>query len=213
MDFVISLLSIVFSFLAIVILVPLWLRHRTRMQALKTISEAVEKGRPTDATLVERLLAPRRSQVGKWFALLNLFIGVGGLCVGIALALAVHVLEVASGDDAAGMMIGSLVNLCNGIGLTILGVISLRLFSGMSRPAPHWDYPAVLALIALFLGVSGISVASGLSLAAHFYVGPISGDAEADGLLIGALFNACSGVGFTSLGVFILRVFGGHKDA
>jgi hypothetical protein len=213
MDVLISLASIFFGFLAIVIVVPAWLRHRSRVLALQTISEAIEKGRPSDATLIERLLVPRRPQVGKWFALLNLFIGVGGICVGVALALAVQVLEVASGDDAAGMMIGSSVNFCNGIGLTTLGLLSLRFFSGMTRPAPRWDYPAVLALIALFLGVSGICVASGLSLAAHFFVAPISGEGEADGLRIGALFNACSGVGFTFLGLFILRIFGSYKDA
>ena len=213
MGFLISLASIFFGFLAIVIVVPAWLRHRSRMLALKTIGDAIEKGRPTDAALIERLVFPPRSQFGKWFALLNLFLGVGAIFVGAALALAVHGLAFVSGDDAAGMMIGSLVNICNGIGLTALGLISLRFFSGMSRPAPRWDYAAVLALIALFLGVGGLGVASGLSLAAHFYVGPVSGLDEADGVLMGALFNACSGVGFTLLGLFILRVFVTYKDA
>ena len=209
----IALASIVFGFLAIIIVVPIWLRHRSRTLVLRTIADAIEKGRAADAAAMERLLVPSRPQVGKWYALINLFFGVGAFCAGAALALAVHALEFVSGEDAAGMMIGSLINLCNGIGLTTLGLVSLRLFSGMKRPAPRWDYPAVLALLALFLGVSGICVASGLSLAAHFYVAPISGKVEADGLRMGALFNACSGVGFTLLGVFILRVFGTSKDA
>jgi hypothetical protein len=208
-----SLAGIFFGFLAIIIVVPAWLRHRSRALALRTITEAIEKGRPAEAALVERLLVPRRPQVGKWFALINLLIGVGGLCVGTALALAVNVLEIASGDDAAGMMIGSLVNLCNGVGLTALGLVSLRFFSGMTRPAPRWDYLSILALISLFLGISGLCVASGLSLAAHFVVGPISGEEEARGLLMGALFNACSGVGFTVFALLLLRVFAKYEDA
>lgn len=202
-----------FAFLAIVIVMPLWLRNRTRALALRTISEAIEKGRDTDVALIERLLMPPQPAIGKGFALLNLFLGVGSLCVGIALAL-VRLTGIVSGADAAaGIMVGSLVNGGIGIGLTALGIASLRFLSGMHRPAPRWDYATILALVTLFLGVSGLGVCAGLTLAAHIYVAPAMGEPVASGMMIGALVNGCSGVGFTVLGVFILRTFAVYKDS
>ena len=201
-----------FAFLAILILAPVWLRHRTRSEALRVISEAVAKDRPTDAALIERLLAPPPPRpVGKWFALLNIVLGVGGLCVGTALSIASRFVPSATG--AAGMMVGALVNLGLGIGLTTLGFVGLRFLSGATRPAPRWDYASILALITLFLGVSGLSVATGLTLAANFFVASAMGERAANGMLIGATMNACTGIGFTALGIFILRTFATYKEA
>ncbi len=40
-----------------------------------------------------------------------------------------------------------------GVGLTALGLISMNLLSGRSRPGRAGDYASVLALISLFFGV------------------------------------------------------------
>lgn len=200
-----------FAFLAVVILLPTLLRHRSRTAALQVISDAVEKGRPTDAALVERILAPPPPRpVGKWFALLTLVLGVGGLCVGTGLSISSRFLPSATG--AAGMMIGALVNLGMGIGFTTLGLLSLKYLSGKTRPPPRWDYASILALVTLFLGVSGLSVGSGLTIAASFFVADALGRSAANGMLIGATVNICSGVGFTALGIFILRSFATYKE-
>lgn len=199
-----------FAFLAIVIIVPAWLRHRSRTQALDVISEAIAQGRPAEAALVERMLVPTPRPVGKWFALMNLVFGVGGLCVGTGLTIAARF---QSGTAEAGMMVGALVNLGIGIGLTTLGWLSLQWLTGRTRPEPRWDYASILALVMLFLGVSGLAVGSGLTLAAHFYIAAAMGESVANGMLIGATMNACTGVGFTGLGILVLRMFATYKEA
>ncbi|HMN45207.1 MAG TPA: hypothetical protein PKE27_11560 [Povalibacter sp.] len=211
MSQLITLASVFLGFIAIVIVIPSWLRHRSRTLALRTISEAIASGRLADAALIEQMLVPPRRPVGRWFALFNLVVGVGGLCVGTALSIASHLLV--STADAAGMMVGALINLSSGVGLTTLGLLSMRFLSGTTRPAPVWDYASILALVTLFLGVSGLSTATGLSLAAQFYIAPAMGERAAHGMLIGATINACTGIGFTALGLFILRTFATCKEA
>lgn len=204
-----------FAFLAILVVVPAWLRYRSRMFALRTLREAVDKGREVDATLIERFLASNQRQVGKGFALFNLVLGVGALSIGIALGLAVHLLGHRLGldaDGAAGMMTGSFVNGSIGVGLTALGLIIMKLFAARGRPALRWDYAVVLAFICLFLGVSGMSVGVGLALASCFHVVVAGNEGTATGLAMGALVNSCTGVGFTVLGVFILRSFVMRRD-
>lgn len=202
-----------FAFLAVVIIVPIWLRNRTRALALQTISEAIAKNRETDVALIERLLLAPQPAVGKGFALLNLFLGIGALGVGTALALAARVLRAANGAGAAEMMIGSCVNLGIASALITLGIVSMRLFSGLRRPAPRWDFAAVLALAALFLGASGLGIGAGLAVAANTFVAPAMGEATASGMKVGALVNCCSGVAFTGLGSFILRTFTLYKGS
>ena len=201
-----------FAFLALVILVPMWLRHRTRAQALQVISDAIAKDRPADAALVEQLLAPPPPRpVGKWFALLMIFLGVCGLSVGTALSIASRFLPTATAT--AGMMVGALVNLGIGIWYTTAGMLSLRFLSGKTRPEPRWDYASILALVVLFLGASGLAVSTGLTIAANFFVASALGQSAADGMLVGATVNACTGIGFTALGLFILRTFATYREA
>lgn len=44
-----------FGFLAAVILVPIWLKERTKQSAHKLISQAIEKGQPLDPTVMRQL--------------------------------------------------------------------------------------------------------------------------------------------------------------
>ncbi len=210
MNHLIALAGIFFGFVAIIVLVPIWLRHRSRAQAIRAISEAIEKGRETAAALIERLVLPRahlagarERPVGLWFALAMLVLGVSALCVGAGLTLAARFVDPAIAPG----MVGACVNLGSGIAYTTLGLFSLRFLSGRTRPAPRWDYASILALITLFLGASGAGVSAGLGFAARVFAAPAFGDQAAAGMLIGAFINACTGIGFTMLGIFILRVF------
>jgi hypothetical protein len=66
-----------------------------------------------------------------WLAQGCLFVGVSGAAVGVALAFGAQVLAGQLGGGAqagAGMMLGALITGFSGIGLTALGIITLRLF-------------------------------------------------------------------------------------
>lgn len=204
-----------FAFLAVVLLVPHWLRYRAHRAALQVVSEAAAKGHTPDSMLVERLLTKPRPAVGKWFTLLNLLLGVGALSVGMALTVSSYLLHDRAGGSTidSSPIVGGLMNLCIGAGLITLGLFSLRWFSGRSRPSPQWDYAAILALVCLFLGASGISIATGLTLSAQIFVEPRQGARAATEMLTGALVNACSGIGFVVLGIGIFRWFAAWDDA
>lgn len=74
-----------FAFLAAVILVPIWLKERTRQSAHQLLSQALEKGQPLDASVLRQLTEgkaqqqdrPRRT-LGSGVVLLALAIGFVG---------------------------------------------------------------------------------------------------------------------------------------
>jgi hypothetical protein len=105
------------------------------------------------------------------------------------------------------------VNLGIGVSFTTLGIVSMRRWSGLRRPVPIWDYATVLALVTLFFGASGLGIGAGLSLAANTFVADALGVDKASGMMVGALVNCCGGLGFTGLGIFILRTFAAYKDS
>jgi hypothetical protein len=80
-----------FAFLAAIILIPIWLRERTRQSAHHLIAQALEKGQPIDPALMRSLTEGQnrkpqdkaRSSLGSGIVLLGLaggFIG-GGFAV------------------------------------------------------------------------------------------------------------------------------------
>ena len=83
-----------------------------------------------------RYFAGRNRPAPKWdfgtaLALACLFFGAGGLAVGTGLTVGAVQYNASVDESAgtsAGMLVGALVNLCMGAGLTILGVIIFRLF-------------------------------------------------------------------------------------
>jgi hypothetical protein len=198
-----------FASVVAVILGTVWLATRRRIAALGLIKEAVAKGQTLDAALVDRLMPERQAAVGKWFAIICLLFGAPGVGVGSGLLVAAN--AVASGETAAGLLVGSSVNLSNGAMLVSLGLVSLRLLTGVR--APRWDFATVLGLICLFLGACGVGVGTGLLIASQIY----AHDAWRTGLLIGALVNGGAGLALAALGAFILRVFGdsfvGRRDS
>jgi hypothetical protein len=193
-------------FAAVAAAIPgsIWFATKRRTAALGLIQEAVAKGQTLDAALIERLMPARRFAVGKWFGILCLLLGMPVLGVGTGLLLAGSFLT--SGETAAGMLTGGMVELSLGVGFTTLGFVSLRKLTGDA--APRWDFATLLALVCLFCGVASLAMFVSLSVSSLFYP-----DAEARaGYLMGALVNAGSGAGFFVLGVFILRVFGDPSD-
>ena len=197
-----------FASVVAVILGTVWLATRRRIAALGLIKEAVAKGQTLDAALVDRLMPERQAAVGKWFAIICLLFGAPALGVGAGLLVAANAF--ATGETAAGLLVGSSVNLANGVVLVLLGLVSLRVLTGVR--APRWDFATVLGLICLFLGACGVGVGTGLSFASQIY----AQDEWRLGLLIGALVNGGAGGALAALGVFILRVFGdsfaGERD-
>jgi len=80
-----------FGFLAAIILVPIWLRERTKQSAHKLISQALEKGQPLDPQIMRDLTqggsakpqpqsAPRRT-LGSGVVLLALAAAFGGIAI------------------------------------------------------------------------------------------------------------------------------------
>lgn len=76
-----------FGFLAAIILVPIWLRERTKQSAHKLVSQALEKGQTLDPAILKQLTdggkAPEnkaRRSLGSGIVLISLglgFVGVG----------------------------------------------------------------------------------------------------------------------------------------
>jgi hypothetical protein len=181
-----------FGFLAFAVVGQAWIRHRSRIATLRVISEAAAKGAPLDPILVERLLAKPKPAAGKWFGFVSLVLGVCFLCIGLALSVS----QMLRTDEFG---IGPIVNLSLGSGLTTLGIVMLRLYSGRWRPAPQWDYPAGLALACLMIGTMGMSIGTALALGSAIGY---------DDMTTGALVTGFSGVGLIILGTVILRLFG-----
>jgi hypothetical protein len=195
-----------FAFLAAVVLVPAWLNHRSRETALRIIAESVEKGRPLDPEIIDRMLAKPWPNVGKGFALLNLVLGVTHFCVGIALTIAAHLPRA-----TPGLMTGALVNLCIGLGLMTMGSVAWRAFARRGSSGRKWNYAGVLGLVCLYFGVAGISIGAGLGLAGFFY--PSDTQSIGAARFIGALVNASYGTGLTLLGVVVLRLSRGEETS
>jgi len=182
----------IFGFLALGIIGQAWIRHLSRLATLRVIAEAAASGSDLDPLLVQKLLAKPKPVAGKWFGLVSLVLGVCCLCIGLALSVSQQM-------QRADFGLGPLVNFCLGAGLSALGVVMLWLYSGRWRPAPHWDYPAGLALACLMIGTMALSISVALAMGGFVGQGPLT---------TGALVMGFSGGGFILLGAVILRVFG-----
>ena len=62
MDESIFIPFIFFGFLGAVILVPIWLREKTKQSAHQLMAQALEKGQPLDPALLQQLTDNRRQQ-------------------------------------------------------------------------------------------------------------------------------------------------------
>jgi hypothetical protein len=64
MDDGVYAMFVFFGFLGAVIIVPIWLKERTRQSAHKLISQALEKGQTLDPTLMRQLTEGARQESG-----------------------------------------------------------------------------------------------------------------------------------------------------
>jgi hypothetical protein len=120
-----------FAFLAAVLLIPAWLRHRSRMATLRLISEAASRGQPLDPTIIEHLATAARSNLSRWFTYFCLFCGPGPLMLGIVVGVAAGFFADPLGLDASlrtSLLIPALYAGGAGLGFTLLGVLCVRLF-------------------------------------------------------------------------------------
>ncbi len=206
------------AFLAAILLVPAWLENRTRLASLQLLHTAADKG-TLDPTTVQLLLEPpkKKRSSGRWFTLICLFFGLSGLSLGIALMIGANVFGYRldpSGNAAAGIMMGALINGMAGLGLTTLGIVSRKVFARAGEDAPTDGVATWFAQVCLFLGVSGAAVGIALALAAQFLAGGLDiPDQGRAGMALGALVTGFSGISLTALGIIVLRLFGRDPGA
>lgn len=115
-----------FAMIAAIVLIPIWLRERTKQSAHQLISQALERGQTLDPALMERLTqstaprqqnqsAPRRT-LGNGIILLAL-----GVAFGVAGAFNGDFDPVAG--EFGGMMIPALILGVLGLAFTVLAII------------------------------------------------------------------------------------------
>ena len=115
-----------FGFLAAIILVPIWLRERTKQSAHNLISQALEKGQPLDPALMRELTQATASQqpspdkarrsLGSGVVLLAL---AGGF---VAAGFAVDGFD-PSGSALRGMMVPAAILGMLGLGFVVLAMV------------------------------------------------------------------------------------------
>jgi hypothetical protein len=113
-----------FGFLAAVILVPIWLKERTKQSAHQLLSQALDKGQTLDPALLRQITEgsskPQqdraRRTLGSGIVLLGLALGFG---------IAGYVIGQTTGADEAfgGMMVPATILGALGIAFTLLAII------------------------------------------------------------------------------------------
>ena len=125
MDGGVVVVFVFFGFLAAIILVPIWLRERTKQSAHTLISQAMEKGQPLDPTLMRQLTenVAGRSQQDR--ARRTLGSGVVLLALGGGFALAAYFTGEVSGAEEAfnGMMIPAVILCALGAAFLLLALV------------------------------------------------------------------------------------------
>lgn len=114
-------LFVFFGFLAAVILVPIWLKERTKRSAHALISQAIEKGQPLDPALMRQLtdgVKPQqdraRRTLGSGVILLAL---AGGFVIGA------FALEDFTGAVEGGMMVPAAILGALGTAFMLLAIV------------------------------------------------------------------------------------------
>ncbi len=114
---------IFFGFLAAIILVPIWLRERTKQSAHQLISQALEKGQQLDPALMRQLTEGQQRQQDRPRRTLGS--GVVLLALGAGFALAAYFTGEVSGAEEAfnGMMIPAVLLGALGTAFILLAII------------------------------------------------------------------------------------------
>ncbi|MBI1250348.1 MAG: hypothetical protein GC189_02620 [Alphaproteobacteria bacterium] len=117
-----------FGFLTAVIVVPIWLRERTRQSAHKLISQAIERGQALDPETIERLTTdPTR---GRQHDRPRRTLGTGVILMALALALSGSAFFTGdfdpTGHSFGGQMTGAAILAALGLAFLILAVVDYR---------------------------------------------------------------------------------------
>ncbi len=117
-----------FAFLAAIILVPIWLRERTKQSAHNLISQALEKGQPLDPALMRELTqataagakgnAPDRARRSLGSGVVLLALAGGFVAAGFAIGG-----MPGAGDALNGMMVPAAILGALGLGFIVLAVV------------------------------------------------------------------------------------------
>jgi hypothetical protein len=114
-----------FGFLAAIILVPIWLKERTKQSAHNLISQALEKGQPLDANLMRELTNASANQAPPDKARRSLGSGVVLLALAggfVAAGFAVDGFD-PSGSALRGMMVPAAILGALGVGFILLALV------------------------------------------------------------------------------------------
>lgn len=112
-----------FAFLTAIILVPTWLRERTKQSAHKLISQAIERGQTLDPALLERLTDTPQKQVDRPRRTLGSGVVLIALAIGLAAASFVSNGFDFGGASADGMILGATILGALGFGFLILAIV------------------------------------------------------------------------------------------
>ena len=113
---------IFFAFLAAVILVPVWLKERTKRSAHALISQALEKGQTLDPTLMRQLteggVKPQQDRARR-----TLGSGVVLLALAFGFVIGAFAVEDFTGAVEGGMMVPAAILGALGVAFTLLAII------------------------------------------------------------------------------------------
>jgi hypothetical protein len=107
-----------FGFLAAIILVPIWLRERTRQSAHQLMSQALEKGQPLDPELMRQLTEGQRRQQDRPRRTLGSGVVLLALALGFGAAAYLN-----SDSDNGFLMIPAVILGALGVAFTLLAII------------------------------------------------------------------------------------------
>jgi len=114
-----------FGFLAAIILVPIWLREKTKQSAHNLISQALEKGQPLDPALMRELTQASANQPPPDKARRSLGSGVVLLALAGGFVAAGYAISgmPGAGDALNGMMVPAAILGALGLGFVVLAII------------------------------------------------------------------------------------------
>ena len=110
-----------FGFLAAVILVPIWLKERTKRSAHALISQAIEKGQPLDPALMRQLTDGAKPQQDR--ARRTLGSGVILLALAGGFVIGAFALEDFTGAVEGGMMVPAAILGALGTAFILLAIV------------------------------------------------------------------------------------------
>lgn len=112
-----------FGFLGAVILVPIWLKERTKRSAHALISQALEKGQPLDPALLRQLTESGSVKPPKDRARSTLGSGVVLLALAIGFVIGAFAMEDFTGAVEGGMMVPAAILGALGFAFILLAIV------------------------------------------------------------------------------------------